>query len=40
MFDGDKVVARVSLSWKNSFSISVVIPHKMRDGNECRKDAL
>ena len=28
-FKGDKLVARVPLSWKKSFSVVVVIPHKM-----------
>ena len=31
MFQGDKLVAKVPLSWKMSFSKGVVIPHKMRN---------
>ena len=34
MFEGDKLVAKVPLSWKKSFSQGVVIPHKMRN---CKK---
>ena len=40
MFDGDKLVAKVPLSWKKSFSHGVVIPHKMRICNKCTKDIL
>ena len=40
MFDGDKLVAKVSLSWKKSFSQGVVIPHKMRNCHYCKKDIL
>ena len=28
MFDGDKLKAKVSLSWKNGFSYGVITPHK------------
>ena len=38
MFDCDKIVARIPLSWKKSFSYGVVIPHKMRNCNECGKN--
>ena len=38
MADGDKLVAKVPLSWKNSFSQGVVIPHKMRNCTKCMKD--
>ena len=40
MADGDKLVAKIPLSWKNSFSQGVVIPHKMRDCHYCKKDIL
>ena len=40
MFIGDKVIAKVTLSWKNSFSQGVVIPHKMKNCGECKKDIL
>ena len=38
MFEGDKLVAKVPLSWKKSFSMGVVIPHKMKNCNKCVKD--
>ena len=34
MFDGDKLIAKVPLSWKKSFSMGVVIPHKLRICNK------
>ena len=40
MFDGDKLVAKVPLSWKKSFSQGVVIPQKMRNCNNCTRDIL
>ena len=40
MADGDKLVAKVPLSWKKSFSQGVVIPHKMRNCNKCTKDII
>ena len=40
MADSDKLVAKVPLSWKKSFSLGVVIPHKMRNCNNCAKDLL
>ena len=40
MFEGDKLVAKVPLSWKKSFTQGDVIPHKMRNCNECSKDIL
>ena len=40
MFDGDKLVAKVPLTWKKSFSMGVVIPHKVRNCNKCAKDIL
>ena len=40
MFHGDKLVAKVPLSWKKSFSQGVVIPHKMRNSNKCTKVVL
>ena len=40
MADGDKLVAKVPLSWKKSFSQGVVIPHKMRNCSNCTTDIL
>ena len=34
MFEDDELVAKVPLSWKKSFSMGVVIPHKMRKCNK------
>ena len=38
MADGDKLVAKVPLSWKKSFSQGVVIPLKMRNCHKCTID--
>ena len=40
MFEGDKLVAKVPLSWKKSFSMGVVVPHKMRNCSDCKIDSL
>ena len=40
MADGDKLVAKVPLSWKKSFNQGVVIPHKMRNCSDCTEDIL
>ena len=40
MYGGDKVIAKILLSWKKSFNMGVVIPHKMRTCDECIKDIL
>ena len=40
MADGGKLIAKVPLSWKKSFSQGVVIPHKMRNCNKCSKVIL
>ena len=40
MFEGDKLIAKVPLSWKKSFSQGVVIPHKMRNCTDCKIDSL
>ena len=40
MANGDKLVAKVPLSWKKSFSLGVVIPHKMRNCYYCKNDIL
>ena len=32
-----KLFAKLPLSWKESFNLSVVIPHKMRSSGECSK---
>ena len=36
MAEGDKLIAKVPLSWKKSFSQGVVIPHKMRNCCDCQ----
>ena len=40
MADGGKLIAKVPLSWKKSFSMGVVIPNKMRNCTDCKKDIL
>ena len=40
MADGGKLIAKVPLTWKKSFSQGVVIPHKMRNCVDCKKDIL
>ena len=40
MFECVKLVAKTPLSWKKSFSMGVVIPHKMRNCNKCTKGIL
>ena len=40
MYAGDKLIAKVPLSWKKSFSMGVVIPHKIRNCSECTKYIL
>ena len=40
MYGGDKLIAKVPLSRKKSFSMSVVLPHKMKNCNKCTKDIL
>ena len=40
MLDGDKLVAKVPLSWKKSFSQDVLIPQKMKNCGDCKKDIL
>ena len=40
MFNGDDLIAKVSLSWKKSFSYGDVIPHTMRNCNKCTKNIL
>ena len=37
MFNGDKLIAKIPLSWKKSFNMGVVIPNKMRNCGECKK---
>ena len=38
MLNGDKLIAKVPLSWKKSISMGVVIPHKKRNCNKCTED--
>ena len=40
MADGGILVAKVSLSWKKSFSQGVIVPHKMKNCSECKNDIL
>ena len=40
MANGDKLIAKVPLRWQKSFSQGVVIPHKMRNCCDCKKDIL
>ena len=40
MFNGDKLIAKVPVSWKKSFSRGVVTPHKMRNCTDCENDIL
>ena len=40
MFNGDKIIAEVPLSWKKPFSQGVVIPQKKRNCNKCVRDIL
>ena len=40
MFEGDNIVAKVPLSWKKSFSHSVILPYKMRNCSDCIEDVL
>ena len=37
MADGGKLIAKVPLSWKKSFSQGVVIPHKKKNCVDCKK---
>ena len=38
MADGGKLIAKLPLSWKKSFTQGVVIPHKMKNCTDCKKD--
>ena len=40
MANGDKLIAKVPLSWKKSFSLGVVLPHKMKNCHYCTTDVL
>ena len=40
MLDGDKLIAKVPLSWKKTFSMGVVFPHKVENCSECEKNSL
>ena len=40
-FEGDKLFAKVPLSWKKKeFSLSIVIPYKIRNCNKCTEIIL
>ena len=38
MDNGDNLIAKVPLSWKKSLSQGVIIPQKMRNCSDCKKD--
>ena len=40
MADGGKLIAKISLSWKKSFSQGVVVPHKIKTCSVCKNDIL
>ena len=40
MSTGDKLIAKVPLSWKKSFSMGAVMPHKTGSCNKCTKNIL
>ena len=40
MFEDDKLNTKVPLSWKKSFSMGVVIAHKIINCNQCTEDIL
>ena len=40
MFDGDKLKGKVPSNWKKGFSYGVIIPHKLRNCNECDENVL
>ena len=40
MFAGDKMIAKLLLSWKKSFNMCVVIPNKMGNCGDCKKTIL
>ena len=40
MYNGDKLVAKVPLSWKKALSQGAVILHKMRNCKDCGNDFL
>ena len=40
MYKGDKINAKLPLSWKKSFSQGVLILHKMRNCGDCKNDSL
>ena len=40
MFEGDKLIAKVPLSWKKSINQGVTIPYKVTNCNKCAKGIL
>ena len=40
MFDGDKLIAKVPLSWEKSFNYGVKIPLKLKFCKKCCKNVL
>ena len=39
-FNGGKIIAKVSLSWKKGIYHGVIIPHRRRNCDKCTKDIL
>ena len=39
MADDGKLIAKVALGWKKSFSMGVEIPHKVSKCGDCKKDS-
>ena len=40
MADGGKLIAKVTLSWKKSFIMGVVTPHKLKNCTDCKKEIV
>ena len=38
MLGGDKLIAKVPLSWKKTFISGVIIPHELRNCSKCSKN--
>ena len=40
MYNGGNLKAKVPFSWKNTFSLGVLIPQKLRNCSKCSKNIL
>ena len=40
MYGADKLIAKEPWSWRKSFNMGVVVPHKLRNCNKCTKALL